>query len=106
MFTHDAVIEVGVLFVGIFVTMIPALLILNARGAELGVVKPWQFCWTTSAFFPFLDNTPTDPAFFSKAHGLGLNGGMMGISNMILKAIGVSAILIPLTIVMTLIFFR
>jgi Na+/H+ antiporter NhaD/arsenite permease-like protein len=91
-FTYGPIIEVAVLFAGIFVTMIPALLILNARGAELGITRPWQFFWVTGSLSSFLDNTPTYLAFFSMAQGLGLNGAMMGIPTLILKAISAGAV--------------
>ena len=91
-FTYNPIIEVAVIFAGIFVTMVPALLILNARGAELGLTKPWQFFWVTGSLSSFLDNTPTYLAFFSLAQGLGLHGAMMGIPTMILKAISVGAV--------------
>ena len=58
-FTWYPIQEVAVLFAGIFATMIPALLILEARGAELGVVSPVHFFWTTGALSSFLDNAPT-----------------------------------------------
>ncbi len=80
------------LFAGIFVTMIPALLILNARGAELGISEPWHFFWATGTLSSFLDNTPTYLAFFSMAQGLGLNGEIMGIPPILLKAISVGAV--------------
>jgi Na+/H+ antiporter NhaD/arsenite permease-like protein len=92
-FTYNPIIEVAVLFAGIFVTMIPALLILNARGAEIGLTRPWQFFWTTGALSSFLDNTPTYLAFFSMAQGLGLGGAVMGIPTLFLKAISVGAVL-------------
>jgi len=91
-FTYGPIIEVAILFAGIFVTMIPALLILNARGAELGITRPWQFFWATGSLSSFLDNTPTYLAFFSMAQGLGLNGDMMGIPDLMLKAISVGAV--------------
>ncbi len=91
-FTFHPIIEVAVLFAGIFITMIPALLILNARGAELGLTKPWQFFWATGSLSSFLDNTPTYLAFFSMAQGLGLNGPMMGIPTLMLKAISAGAV--------------
>ena len=59
--------EVAVLFIGIFITMIPALLILKARGSELGIEKPWQFFWMTGFLSSFLDNTPTYLVFFTTA---------------------------------------
>jgi Na+/H+ antiporter NhaD/arsenite permease-like protein len=91
-FTYNPIIEVAVLFAGIFVTMIPALLILNARGAELGVTRPWQFFWATGSLSSFLDNTPTYLAFFSMAQGLGLHGAVQGIPTMMLKAISAGAV--------------
>ena len=42
-FTLNPIIEVAYLFIGIFVTMIPALILLEAHGKELGVTKPAQF---------------------------------------------------------------
>jgi Na+/H+ antiporter NhaD/arsenite permease-like protein len=39
--------EVAILFLGIFITMIPALLLLEARGDELGITRPWQYFWAT-----------------------------------------------------------
>lgn len=91
-FTYNPIVEVAILFAGIFVTMIPALLILNAHGAAIGITRPWQFFWTTGALSSFLDNTPTYLAFFSMAQGLGLNGEIMGIPTLFLQAISVGAV--------------
>ena len=91
-FTYNPIVEVAILFAGIFVTMIPALLILGARGAEIGITRPWQFFWTTGALSSFLDNTPTYLAFFSMAQGLGLNGEVMGIPTLFLQAISAGAV--------------
>jgi Na+/H+ antiporter NhaD/arsenite permease-like protein len=91
-FTYNPILEVAILFAGIFVTMIPALLLLNARGAAIGITRPWQFFWTTGALSSFLDNTPTYLAFFSTAQGLGLNGEMLGIPTIFLKAISAGAV--------------
>ena len=91
-FTYNPILEVAILFAGIFITMIPALLILNARGAELGITQPWHFFWATGSLSSFLDNTPTYLAFFSMAQGLGLNGDMMGIPTIFLKAISAGAV--------------
>ena len=46
-FTWGAIHEVAVLFVGIFITMQPALMILKANGAELGITKPFEMFWAT-----------------------------------------------------------
>ena len=76
-FTWDAIEEVAVLFIGIFITMIPALLILKAKGASLGLKHPWQFFWITGALSSFLDNTPTYLVFFTTAVASSLKGGKM-----------------------------
>jgi Na+/H+ antiporter NhaD/arsenite permease-like protein len=91
-FNYGPILEVIVLFAGIFVTMLPALEILHARGASLGITKPWQFFWVTGGLSSFLDNTPTYLVFFSLAQGLGLKGSLLGIPAMILKAISAGAV--------------
>ncbi|MDR3296316.1 MAG: sodium:proton antiporter [Clostridiales Family XIII bacterium] len=75
-FTWGPIQEVASLFLGIFITMIPALAILNARGAELGLAKPWQFFWVTGALSSFLDNAPTYLVFMTTAGSLGAPDGL------------------------------
>ncbi len=91
-FGYDPILEVAILFAGIFVTMVPALILLSTRGAELGIAKPWEFFWMTGGLSSFLDNTPTYLAFFALAQGLGLQGSMMGITPLLLKAISAGAV--------------
>jgi Na+/H+ antiporter NhaD/arsenite permease-like protein len=69
-FSWGPIVEVAVLFAGIFATMIPALAILNARGGELGLREPWQFFWASGALSSFLDNAPTYLSFASAASGV------------------------------------
>ena len=69
-FSFGPIVEVAVLFAGIFVTMIPALLILNARGKEFGLTKPWQFFWASGGLSSFLDNAPTYLTFAATAAGI------------------------------------
>jgi Na+/H+ antiporter NhaD/arsenite permease-like protein len=76
LFTWGPIAEVAQLFIGIFITMIPALAILNAHGAELGLVRPWQFFWATGALSSFLDNAPTYLVFMTTAGSLGAADGM------------------------------
>lgn len=68
-FTWHPIIEVAVLFAGIFATMIPALLILEARGKDLGVTEPWQYFWAAGTLSSFLDNAPTYLTFTSLLSG-------------------------------------
>ena len=62
------------LFIGIFITMQPALMLLKAYGAQLGITKPLQMFWATGALSSFLDNTPTYLVFFTVAAAEGLSG--------------------------------
>ncbi|HEY4636186.1 MAG TPA: sodium:proton antiporter, partial [Rhodospirillales bacterium] len=73
-FTFGPIVEVAVLFAGIFVTMVAPLLILNSRGGELGLVAPWQYYWATGSLSSFLDNAPTYLTFAATA------AGQLGIS--------------------------
>ncbi len=68
-FGFGPIVEVGVLFLGIFVTMTAPLLILNARGAALGLEAPWHYFWATGALSSFLDNAPTYLTFAAAAAG-------------------------------------
>ncbi len=69
-FSFFAINDVAILFAGLFVTMVPALLILEARGAEFGIRAPWQFFWLTGGLSSFLDNAPTYLTFSSLAIGV------------------------------------
>ena len=82
-FTWGAIQEVAVLFIGIFITMQPALMILKANGAsdlngaELGINKPFEMFWATGALSSFLDNTPTYLVFLTTAGALGFKSGVV-----------------------------
>lgn len=91
-FTAAPMVEVAVLFLGIFLTMIPALELLHQRGAELGVRTPAQFFWATGLLSSFLDNAPTYVAFLALAQGLGLPAEVAGVPHEVLAAISVGAV--------------
>jgi Na+/H+ antiporter NhaD/arsenite permease-like protein len=76
-FTWGAIEEVAVLFIGIFITMQPALMILKDKGAELGLTKPFEMFWATGALSSFLDNTPTYLVFLTTAGTLGATKGVV-----------------------------
>ncbi|MDX1961167.1 MAG: sodium:proton antiporter [Leptospiraceae bacterium] len=93
-FTLGPIQEVAYLFIGIFITMIPALILLEKRGGELGVKEPWQFYWASGIFSSVLDNAPTYLTFLSLAKGL-LGTDVMGIvtnHTKFLQAISVGAV--------------
>jgi Na+/H+ antiporter NhaD/arsenite permease-like protein len=69
-FSFAPIVEVAALFAGIFATMIPALAVLNARGASLGIDARWEFFWATGLLSSFLDNAPTYLTFASVGSGV------------------------------------
>jgi Na+/H+ antiporter NhaD/arsenite permease-like protein len=69
-FSWGPILEVAAVFVGVFVTMVPAMSFLAERGTALGITKPWQFFWASGALSSVLDNAPTYLTFASLATGV------------------------------------
>ena len=90
--TASPMVEVAVLFFGIFLTMIPALELLRVRGGELGVREPWQFFWAAGSLSSFLDNAPTYLAFLALGQGLHLPNEVAGVTHVVLAAISVGSV--------------
>lgn len=95
-FTYGPIIEVAYLFLGIFITMVPALLWLEANAKTLGVETAAQFYYATGTLSAFLDNAPTAVSFYNLA--LGLTEGTVaanliaGIPAELLKAISLGSV--------------
>lgn len=111
-YTWTPIVEVAVLFLGIFTTMTPALAYLKAHAGDLGFTNTWQFYYSTGLLSSFLDNTPTAVAFHGVASGLpesiaaaesgllvhadGIVDGVnfvAGIPEILLKAISLGAVM-------------
>lgn len=67
-FNFGPVKEVGLLFIGIFLTMIPALDLLSS-GQGLKLTTPLQYYFASGSLSAFLDNAPTYLAFLAAAMG-------------------------------------
>ena len=94
-YSWEPIIEVAYLFIGIFVTMTPALIYLNAHAADLGLSRPWQFFYASGFLSAFLDNSPTAVAFHTVAQGLPTASGAVleaGIDAMLLRAIALGSV--------------
>ena len=101
-FTWFPIMEVGKLFVGIFLTIVPAIAILKAgqNGALSGIVtlvstpdgQPINemYFWLTGILSSFLDNAPTYLVFFNTAGGDPQE--LMGPLNQTLLAISAGAV--------------
>lgn len=82
-FEWGPIAEVAKLFIGIFITMIPALLLLRAYGSSLGIDSPLKFFWATGALSSFLDNSPTYVVFLTTAGSLGSS-----VANSVMTSVG------------------
>ena len=92
-FSWEPIAEVAIIFIGIFVTMTPALLYLNQHAQSLGLTNVWQFYYATGALSSFLDNAPTAVAFHTVAQGIAEDGALVaGVNPQILRAIASGAV--------------
>lgn len=91
-FSWEAILEVAVLFVGIFITMIAPLSILEVHGREFGISEPWQYFWLTGGLSAVLDNAPTYLTFATIAAGSTKLHGLMIEQPLILSAISCGAV--------------
>lgn len=96
-FTWTPIIEVAFLFLGIFITMVPALLWLRENSASLGIDSVAMFYYATGSLSSFLDNAPTALAFHNLALGMvsdpAAPGLVAGIAEEFLTAISIGAVL-------------
>ncbi len=95
-FSWRPIIEVAVVFLGIFITMVPTMLYLAKNAASFGFSEPWQFYYAAGSLSSFLDNAPTAVAFHGVGVGL-VNGGqaiaeIAGIPEILLKAIAMGSV--------------
>jgi Na+/H+ antiporter NhaD/arsenite permease-like protein len=91
-FTWGPILEVAIVFAGLFVTMVPALELLKGHGKEFGITEPWQFFWLTGGLSSFLDNAPTYVAFATLAAGSDNLGLLMTQAPDVLRAISCGAV--------------
>lgn len=96
-FTYHPIIEVAILFAGIFVTMVPPMKMLEVSGSELGVNVPWKFFWASGGLSSFLDNAPTYLVFMSAAKSVAAAQNIaqdliVGVPELFLKAISVGSV--------------
>lgn len=95
-FTWAPILEVAYLFIGIFITMVPALIYLAQNASSFGIHTSTQFYYATGTLSAFLDNAPTAVSFYNLALGLhDFHPGeiiVAGIPEILLTAISVAAV--------------
>lgn len=88
-FHFHPILEVAALFAGIFVTMIPALKILEHEGPALNLQQPWQYFWMSGILSSFLDNAPTYLTFSAMASGI-VGGTVENLKTLVDSDLGAS----------------
>ncbi len=96
-FSWTPIYEVAALFLGIFITMVPALLYLKENAASFGLSEGWQFYFMAGSLSSFLDNAPTAVAMHGVALGLVQEGvavaEVAGVPELLLTAISMGSVL-------------
>lgn len=95
-FSWGPIVEVACLFIGIFITMVPALLYIKAHAQDFGINTPVLFYAATGGLSAFLDNAPTAVSFHNLALGMANQFGaaplVAGIPEVFLRAICLGAV--------------
>jgi Na+/H+ antiporter NhaD/arsenite permease-like protein len=86
-FEFDPIVEVAALFLGIFVTMVPALEILGRQAPSWNLTHAWQYFWLSGALSSFLDNAPTYLTFAALASG-SLGGSIENLGTLLHSGLG------------------
>jgi len=98
-FSLAPILEVGLLFAGLFACLVPIELGLAARAHELPLQKSWQLFWVSGGLSAILDNAPTYAAF--AALGRGLSAGhanlVAGVDPLMLTAVSAGSVVMGAT---------
>jgi len=86
-FSWAPLTEVGILFLGIFITMIPAMEYLRQTSVSMPLKETWKYFWLTGILSSVLDNAPTFLAFATLAAGTEGIGSLPAAKPLILSAI-------------------
>jgi Na+/H+ antiporter NhaD/arsenite permease-like protein len=86
-FSFEPIVEVAALFLGIFVTMVPALEILSRKAPSWNLTHAWQYFWMTGTLSSFLDNAPTYLTFAALASG-SLGGTIENLGGLVHSSLG------------------
>jgi len=98
-FSFHPIVEVAVLFAGLFVCLVPIEVNLAAAAPHLPLREPWQLFWASGTLSGVLDNAPTYAAF--TALGRGLSQGspdlVAGVAPVFLTAVSVGSVVMGAT---------
>lgn len=84
-FNFHPIQEVAILFIGIFATMMPALMWLEINAAKMTNVTPGLFYWGTGLLSSMLDNAPTYLSFLSAVMGTPMDPALVAEVQMLVQ---------------------
>jgi Na+/H+ antiporter NhaD/arsenite permease-like protein len=98
-FSFGPILEVGILFAGLFACLSPIEVNLAAAAPGLPIQRAWQLFWCSGALSSVLDNAPTYAAFAALARGLsrGHSELVAGITEVKLAAVSVGSVVMGAT---------
>jgi len=98
-FSFGPILEVGILFAGLFACLAPIEVNLAHAAPSLPIQRAWQLFWCSGLLSSVLDNAPTYAAFAALARGLsrGHPDLVAGISSIKLAAISVGSVVMGAT---------
>jgi len=98
-FTLGPILEVALLFAGLFACLVPVESGLAASAAELPLKRAWQLFWVSGGLSAILDNAPTYAAFAALSRGLseGHANLVAGIDPVKLAAISAGSVVMGAT---------
>jgi Na+/H+ antiporter NhaD/arsenite permease-like protein len=98
-FSFGPIVEVGILFAGLFACLAPIEVNLAHAAPGLPLQHAWQLFWCSGFLSSLLDNAPTYAAFAALARGLSHGGAdlVAGISPVKLAAVSVGSVVMGAT---------
>lgn len=98
-FNFAPLVEVALLFVGLFVCLVPIELLLGVMAPQLPIQHSYQLFWGSGLLSAVLDNAPTYAAFAALARGLshGHPDLVAGITPLMLMAVSAGSVVMGAT---------
>jgi Na+/H+ antiporter NhaD/arsenite permease-like protein len=98
-FTFAPIIDVAIIFAGLFASLAPIEAALASAAPSLPVQKSWQLFWASGLLSSVLDNAPTYTAFAALAKGLSTTGTNLiaGVTPAKLAAVSVGSVVMGAT---------
>lgn len=98
-FTFVPIIDVALIFAGLFASLGPIEAALATYAPSLPVQKSWQLFWASGLLSSVLDNAPTYTAFAALAKGLSVSSANLvaGVAPMKLAAVSVGSVVMGAT---------